>query len=44
MPRASASGSISQSVSGSVSAEGNPALWFIALVGLALLLLHLEGD
>jgi MYXO-CTERM domain-containing protein len=44
MPRASASGSISQSVSGGVSAEGNPALWFIALVGLALLLLHLEGD
>lgn len=39
----SASGAFSQSASGSIDAEGAPAVWFLLLVGASLLLMH-AGD
>lgn len=41
-PSINASGSASQSVSGSVAVQGAPAIWFIALAALALFIMHAE--
>lgn len=41
-PSLTAAGSFAQSASGSVSAEGHPAMWTLALIGLALVLLHTQ--
>jgi hypothetical protein len=39
-PMLAASGSVAQSASGSVSLDGQPALWFLALVGAAMIVWH----